>query len=99
MDNALSGLTVVEIPGGVATRYCGHLFAAHGATVLHLGQPSDAGVGYGGAGSEAYAVWLDSDKQPIEGYDVVAEQKIDLVIAGQDAASVAAADDAMRAAG
>ena len=34
MDNALSGLTVIEIPGGVATRYCGHLFAAHGATVV-----------------------------------------------------------------
>ena len=33
MDSALSGLTIIEIPGGVATRYCGHLFAAHGATV------------------------------------------------------------------
>src|SRR5215213_5472855 len=99
MDNALSGLTIIEIPGGVATRYCGHLFAAHGATVLQLGRPSEAGVGYGGAGSEAYAVWLDSDKQPIEDYAEAAQQKIDLVIAGQDAASVAAADDAMAAAG
>src|SRR4051812_3240074 len=99
MDSALSGLTVIEIPGGVATRYCGHLFAAHGATVLQLGRPSKAGVGYGGAGSEAYAAWLDHGKQSIESFAAAAKQTNALVIAGQDAVSVAAADDAMRAAG
>src|SRR5689334_21622046 len=99
MDSALSGLTVIEIPGGVATRYCGHLFAAHGATVLQLGRPSQAGVGYGGAGSEAYAAWLDGGKQPIDSYADAASHRIALVIAGQDSASVAAADAAMRTSG
>jgi len=89
MDNALTGLTVIEIPGGVATRYCGHLFAAHGAIVLQLGSPSHAGVGYGGEGSAAYAAWLDSGKQPIASYADAAKQNVALVIAGQDPASVA----------
>jgi crotonobetainyl-CoA:carnitine CoA-transferase CaiB-like acyl-CoA transferase len=99
MDSALSGLTIIEIPGGVAARYCGHLFAAHGATVLQLGAPSDAAVGYGGRGSAAYAVWLDAGKQRVETYTAAAKYKIALVIAGQDRASVATADEAMRAAG
>jgi len=99
MDSALSGLTIIEIPGGVATRYCGHLFAAHGATVLQLGKPSDTAVGYGGAGSAAYASWLDSGKQRIGSYADAAKHRITLVIAGQDAASVGAADAAIRSAG
>ena len=51
MNGPLAGLTVLECPGGVATRYCGRLFAAHGATVLQAGSPAATGVGYGGDAS------------------------------------------------
>src|SRR5436190_8947095 len=99
MDKALSGLTIVEIPGGVATRYCGHLFAAHGATVLQAGDPSAAGIGYGGAGSDAYARWLDAGKTRVASFAEAAGKQVDLVIAGQDHASVTAADAALQKAG
>lgn len=102
MDNALSGLTIIEVPGGVATRYCGHLFAAHGATVLQIGRPTEAAIGYGGAGSAAYARWLDAGKQQIDGDLADAMRragKADLVIAGQERGMVSSADEALRSAG
>ena len=99
MDRALSGLTIVEVPGGVATRYCGHLFAAHGATVLQIGEPAATAIGYGGAGSEAYARWLDAGKTRIAGWSDALGKQVDLVIAGQDHASVAGADAALQEAG
>lgn len=99
MDNALADLTIIEIPGGVATRYCGHLFAAHGATVLQAGAPVETAVGYGGAGSQAYARWLDAGKQRIDGdlADALRRAgKADLVIAGQARAAVTDADVVLR---
>ena len=99
MDSALSGLTIIEIPDGVATRYCGHLFAAHGATVFQVGRRVETGIGYGGAGSDAYGRWLDNGKQRIDRFADAPSKKIDLVITGQGAAAVAAADDALRTAG
>jgi crotonobetainyl-CoA:carnitine CoA-transferase CaiB-like acyl-CoA transferase len=99
MDSALSGLTVMECPGGVATRYCGRLFAAHGATVLQVGGEMEADAGYGGAGSDAYGRWLDGGKRRIDKLADVSRGKIDLVIAGQDVAAVAATDAALRSAG
>ena len=90
MKTALSGLTIVEIPAGVAARYCGRLFAAHGATVLQFGEPPEQGVGYGGAGSDAYARWLDAGKRRIG--KLADAPKADLVISGQTPAEVAAAD-------
>ena len=92
---SLSGLTVLEYPGGVATRYCGRLFAAHGATVLQAAPPDETGVGYGGRASRAYARWLDSGKQLVPR----AGGKVDLVLAGQTPAAVERADAALRAAG
>jgi crotonobetainyl-CoA:carnitine CoA-transferase CaiB-like acyl-CoA transferase len=96
MDSALSGLTIIEVPGGVATRYCGHLFAAHGAAVIQVGPRFEASIGYGGAGSEAYLRWLDNGKLQVEGeLDATlrkAGRGADLIIAGQDAAAVAAVD-------
>jgi crotonobetainyl-CoA:carnitine CoA-transferase CaiB-like acyl-CoA transferase len=102
MSSALSGLTIIEIPAGVATRYCGHLFAANGATVFQVGLP-DTGIGYGGAGSEAFACWLDAGKSRIDG-DLEAAlgeagKGADLVITGQDVQAVAAADALLRSAG
>jgi crotonobetainyl-CoA:carnitine CoA-transferase CaiB-like acyl-CoA transferase len=91
----LSGLTVLEYAGGVATRYCGRLFAALGATVLQAGPPDETGTGYGGAASRAYARWLDSGKQPVP----QTGGKVDLVLAGQTPAAVEKADAALRAAG
>src|SRR5262245_31491054 len=99
MESAISGLTIIEMPGGVATRYCGHLFAAHGASVFQVGGRKETGIGYGGAGSAAYGRWLDSGKQRIDRFADAPSKKIDLVIAGQDAAAVVAADDALRSAG
>jgi crotonobetainyl-CoA:carnitine CoA-transferase CaiB-like acyl-CoA transferase len=103
MDNALSGLTIVEVPGGVATRYCGHLFAAHGATVLQVGPGGDSGVGYGGAGSEAYARWLDAGKLRIRS-DLSstlhrAGKGADLVITGQDPFAVTVMDAVLESVG
>ena len=94
MHTALSGLTIVEIPSGVATRYCGRLFAAHGATVLQLGEPAQGAIGFGGAGSDAYARWLDAGKRRIG--RLADAPKADLVIAGQTPSDVAAIDAAMR---
>ena len=89
----LTGLRILEMPSGVATRYCGRLFAKHGATVLQLGTPNETGVGYGGRASEAYAVWLDHGKQRVD--SVAAAGKLDLIIAGQSIAEIAAADAAL----
>ncbi len=88
----LTGLRILEMPSGVATRYCGRLFAKHGATVLQLGAPDETGVGYGGKASEAYAVWLDHGKQRVD--TIAAAGKLDLIIAGQSMAEVTAADAA-----
>lgn len=103
MKNALSGLTIIEASGGVAARYCGHLFAAHGATVLQVGPRGSADIGYGGAGSQAYARWLDAGKQPRDGDLAGALRSLrrapDLVIGGQEPSAVAAVDAALGAAG
>ncbi len=61
-EGPLAGLTVLEVPDSVAIRYCGKLFAHHGARVLQAGQPSNVGVGYGGPASAAFAEWLDHGK-------------------------------------
>lgn len=103
MSSALSGLTILEIPDGVATRYCGHLFAAQGATVLQAGPMQETGIGYGGDGSKAYARWLDAGKRRVDG-DLAAvlsdvDRSIDLVIAGQDPTAVSAADSCLQSAG
>jgi crotonobetainyl-CoA:carnitine CoA-transferase CaiB-like acyl-CoA transferase len=94
MSAPLAGLVILEQPGGVATRYCGKLFAAHGATVLQSGAADATGVGYGGAASEAYAAWLDHGKQRVGTYRS-AFDKVDLVIAGQSAVQVAEVDAAL----
>lgn len=95
MGGPLAGLTVLEMPSGVAARYCGRLFAKHGATVLQLGTPDMTGVGYGGKASEAYAVWLDHGKTRVDNF--AAAGKVDLIIAGQSVAEVTAADAALAA--
>ena len=96
MSGPLAGLTILEIPGGVATRYCGRLFATHGATVLQVGEPSADGVGYGSRASTAYAAWLDHGKRRAEDIAAaLARQPVDLVSAGQTAASVERVDAAL----
>ena len=96
MDSALSGLTIIEIPHGVATRYCGHLFAAHGATVIQAGPRLETGIGYGDAGSDAYLRWLDKGKLHVGGELSAALRKAargaDLIISGQDAITVGVVD-------
>ncbi|HEX2890819.1 CaiB/BaiF CoA-transferase family protein [Vineibacter terrae] len=100
MSGPLAGLTVLECPDGVATRYCGRLFTAHGATVLQAGPPDATGVGYGGSASAAYAAWLDHGKRPVaRDLGQALGQAVDLVIAGQGPADVAAVDAALGAAG
>ncbi len=100
MSGPLAGLTILECPDGVATRYCGRLFAAHGATVLQAGPPDATGVGYGGSASAAYAAWLDHGKRPVtRDLGQALGQAVDLVIAGQNPGDVAAVDAALGAAG
>ena len=59
MRAPLADLTIIEMAGDIATRYCGKLFAAHGARVIALGARRDDQLGYGGASAAAYAAWLD----------------------------------------
>ena len=98
MTSPLEGLKVIEFAGGVATRYCGRLFAAHGATVVQVGVPDPTGAGYGGAASEAYAQWLDHGKMRVDGASAAFrhyDDKVDLVLAGQDRSAIEAADAAI----
>ena len=77
-NDALTELTVLEYPDSVAIRYCGKLFAAHGARVLQAAPPCSVGVGYGGAASEAFAAWLDHGKTRL----AESPSRVDLVIGG-----------------
>ena len=91
MTTPLAGLNVIEYADGVASRYCGHLFAANGANVMQVGKPDVAGVGYGGAASQAYADWLDAGKSRVGDFGAAVracDGKIDLVIAGLEAATI-----------
>jgi len=90
MTAPLSDLVVLEVSGDVATRYCGKLFAEHGARVISAFEPDNAHIGYGGAASAAYAAWLDSGKERSGGASAGMEP--DLVIAGQAPADIACAE-------
>ena len=85
-EDALAGLTVLEHPDSVAIRYCGKLFAVHGARVIQATEPSPVGVGFGGAASEAFAAWLDHGKAPRSASDA---GRADLVISGHTVSSAA----------
>ena len=99
MMQALRGVTVVECPGSVAIRYCGHLFAANGATVIQAARAVEVGVGYGGKASEAFCAWLDQGKRPAQEHDLDSclrrASAVDLVIAGPCARCVDDADQAI----
>lgn len=86
----LAGITVVEVSGEVATRYCGKLFAAHGARVISAFEPDDRHIGCGGGASTAYGLWLDDGKERLK--QVPDTLFADLVIAGQSAAEIARAE-------
>jgi crotonobetainyl-CoA:carnitine CoA-transferase CaiB-like acyl-CoA transferase len=88
MTAPLSDLIVFEVSGDVATRYCGKLFAAHGARVIQTYRPDNAHIGYGGVASEAYAAWLDLGKERV----LPAGIAPDLVIAGQTPEEIARAE-------
>lgn len=90
MTAPLSDLVVVETSGDVATRYCGKLFAEHGARVIQAYRPDPASAGYGAAASAAYAAWLDSGKQKADGVPDGVEP--DLVIGGQTPDDIARAE-------
>ena len=91
MPEPLSDLVVVEVSGDVATRYCGKLFAEHGARVITAYQPENGRLGYGGEAGAAYAAWLDSNKE-VTG-ELPAGIAPDLVIAGQTPGDVAKAEE------
>lgn len=89
MRRLLDGLTVVEASRGVAVRYCGRLFAQLGARVVRAPGGDDSAIGYGGEAGEAYGRWLDAGKLA-----TTPAGDVDLVIAGQDAAGIAAGETA-----
>ena len=82
-EDALAGLTVLEVPDSVAIRYCGKLFAHRGARVVQAARPSAAGVGYGGEASAAFAAWLDHGKTQWDG----GTKGVDLVVAADPKAA------------
>jgi crotonobetainyl-CoA:carnitine CoA-transferase CaiB-like acyl-CoA transferase len=67
----LSDLTVLEVGGDVAVRYCGRLFARLGATVTRIGDDDDTRLGQGGAGgrrgAEPDLVWRDRPLRRLAG--------------------------------
>jgi crotonobetainyl-CoA:carnitine CoA-transferase CaiB-like acyl-CoA transferase len=91
MTGPLAGIGVAELSGEIATRYCGRLFAQHGASVWRVDAPSPAL-------DPTYAAWLDQGKSivadagaaldALEGADLERA----LAIAGQTPAAIAAAD-------
>lgn len=85
----LGDLRVLELPGGVATRYCGKLFASFGAIVAARGGGDDRVIGGGDAAGVAYGRWLDAGKVAADG-SPFATGGPDVIIAGQDAVAVAA---------
>jgi crotonobetainyl-CoA:carnitine CoA-transferase CaiB-like acyl-CoA transferase len=91
MDEPLAGLSVLESAGDVATRYCGRLFAAGGARVTRVAGGDDERLGFAGAAGRAYGAWLDQGKTLVA-EAANANGPFDLIIAGQDAASVASAE-------
>ncbi len=90
MPAPLADLVVVEASGDVATRYCGKMFAEHGARVIQAHRPENARLAYGGPSAVAYAAWLDQGKERAEA--VAAGVAVDLVIAGQTPGEVAKAE-------
>lgn len=91
MNGPLAGFKILELSGDVATRYCGRLFAQLGALVTLSADRDDRAIGYAGAAGQAYGRWLDAGKvsASCDAYD--------LVIGGQDAEGVAAAERAAAA--
>lgn len=87
MRAPLADLTIIELAGDIATRYCGKLFAAHGARVIAVGARRDGQLAYGGASATAYAAWLDHGKEMLS--VIPADCAPDLVIAGQTNADIA----------
>ena len=90
MGAPLAGLVVVEAGGDVATRYCGKMFAEHGARVIQAYRPENGRLAYGGPSAAAYAAWLDHGKE--RSATVPAGLAVDLVIAGQSPGEVAKAE-------
>ncbi len=96
MSKPLADLVVLECSGGVATRYCGKLFAEHGARVVQAYEPDDRHLGYGGDASLAYSAWLDDGKERAgfrleKPADIARAIEPDLIIAGQYPADIALA--------
>src|SRR4051812_18532828 len=85
----LSAYSVLEASGEVAVRYVGRLFARLGARVDRVVRGDDRQIGYAGAKGEAYGRWLDQGKRRLTAAPT--SGRYDLVIGGQDAAGVAAA--------
>jgi crotonobetainyl-CoA:carnitine CoA-transferase CaiB-like acyl-CoA transferase len=86
----MTGIRILELGGGVATRYCGHVFARLGAQVEQVGVDTsgDDLLGFAGDAGRAFGRWLDEGKQA---GDATAVRRADVVITGQDARSVAEA--------
>jgi crotonobetainyl-CoA:carnitine CoA-transferase CaiB-like acyl-CoA transferase len=89
MQGPIAGLRILEASGDVAVRYCGRLFAQLGAQVTSAIVVDDRRIGFAGEAGLAYGRWLDHGKTRAASGDL--DGRFDLVIAGQDRASVAAA--------
>ena len=90
MSTPLADLTVLELSGDIATRYCGKMFAEHGARVVSAYAPANGRLAYGGASASAYARWLDLGKEMAG--TIPAGFAPDVVIAGQNPGDIEAAE-------
>ena len=98
----LAGLRVLEVGGGAAAAYCGHLLADAGATVQvttwHESRRLAGIVRDEQPAEQAYAAWLDAGKQRLPAVaDRAALQALaaaaDLVVYGEDAGGPLDASD------
>jgi crotonobetainyl-CoA:carnitine CoA-transferase CaiB-like acyl-CoA transferase len=103
-NQPLSGLGVVETGGGIATRYCGRLFAALGARVVQVDAVPIPAVEARGAAGRTFMAWLDADKEAADDLGAALSalnggEGRPLVIAGQTPDAVERVDQALAAHG
>ena len=92
MKRILSQTAIIEVGDDIALRYLGRLFAQFGADVVRIAAPiDDSKIGYAADCGGAYGRWLDQGKTLVPDAEGT-RRGFDLIIAGQDAASLAKAE-------
>jgi crotonobetainyl-CoA:carnitine CoA-transferase CaiB-like acyl-CoA transferase len=93
-DHALSGVTVLDVAGTIASAYCGKLFADHGARVVNVERPEGHDIrrvppfreAAPATEASAFAAWLSVNKQSVvlDWRDRATAATFDRLVAGAD---------------